>query len=400
MKMFSTFLLIIFLAFSGYHLSFRGLKLPLFARKFYLTGTEFLFLGLLIGPQFLNLMDTKTYAGLEPLTTFLLGWIGLLYGFQFEINKLRRYPIEYLMATFLDGLVTSSLVFAGVCIVCLFFFKFSMSYALIISLMLSAAASCTAQTGMALISSDVTSRKKKLIAFLKYMSAIDGISAMLILGVVFLLRPLIVETDIGMLSQGINTVIVICLFVSLLALFGLFLLGRLVEEEMVLVVIGMVVITGGSAAILHFSPLLANFMLGVFLANLTRNKERIFNMLVGIEKPVYLLTLIFLGVNWHAHSGWFFVLAAGYAILRAVGKFAGGYSLRFLGAELQQFPPFLGLGLLAPGGLTLAILLDFQQGFPMEISSLILSIALPAIIYSDVMSPHVLTKVVQQDSPR
>jgi len=50
MKIIFALLIIVFLAFSGYHLTFRGFKLPLFAREFYLTGTEFLFLGLLLGP--------------------------------------------------------------------------------------------------------------------------------------------------------------------------------------------------------------------------------------------------------------------------------------------------------------------------------------------------------------
>jgi len=49
MKIVFALLIIVFLAFSGYHLTFRSLKLPLFAREFYLTGTEFLFLGLLLG---------------------------------------------------------------------------------------------------------------------------------------------------------------------------------------------------------------------------------------------------------------------------------------------------------------------------------------------------------------
>lgn len=397
MKIFFTLLLLLFLAFSGYHLTFRGFKLPLFARKFYLTGTEFLFLGLLIGPQFLNLMDTQTCVKLEPLTTFLLGWIGLLFGFQFEISKLRRYPIEYLLSTLLEGLLTSSIVFAVIMAACIVGFNLSLAQSLIAALILSAAAVCTAQTGLALISPDVGPGRKNLTAFLKYMSAMDGISAMFILGAVFFFRPMLYPGDAGSPGQSVNVAIAVCLCGVLLVLFGLFLIRRLAESEMVLVVIGMTIITGGGAAVLNFSPLLANFILGFFLANLTRNKERIFNMLVGIEKPVYLLTLIFLGVYWHIDSFWFFVLAAGYSVVRALGKLGGGFSIRYLDSELRKFSPLLGLGLLAPGGLTLAILLDFQKGFPVNFSAVILGVALPAVIYSDIISPHVLKKVIGKD---
>ena len=104
MKIFFALLLIIFLAFSGYHLTFRRIELPLFARKFYLTGTEYLFLGLLLGPQFFNLLDSQTLLGLEPLFALLLGWIGLIFGFQFEIVKLRRFPLEFLSAAIIESL--------------------------------------------------------------------------------------------------------------------------------------------------------------------------------------------------------------------------------------------------------------------------------------------------------
>lgn len=113
MKIIFALLLIIFLAFSGYHLSFRNFKLPLFARHFYMRGIEFLFLGLLLGPQYLNLIDSKAQDGLAPLAALVLGWIGLLYGFQFEIKKLRRFPLEYAAAANLQGGLTLFLVLFG-----------------------------------------------------------------------------------------------------------------------------------------------------------------------------------------------------------------------------------------------------------------------------------------------
>ena len=164
---------------------------------------------------------------------------------------------------------------------------------------------------------------------------------------------------------------------------------------MILVVIGMTVITGGAASILHFSPLCACFFLGICLSNLDRNKERIFNMLVNVEKPIYLLVMVFLGVNWTMNSSWFFILAFGYGLLRGVGKLVSGYTIRGLGDEFKTFPSFIGLGLLTPGGLALAILLDFQYGFPKQITTDVVCIALLAIIYSDFAGPHFLKKVIR-----
>lgn len=397
MKLFFAFLIVILLIFSGYHLTFRGFKLPLFARKFYLTGTEFLFLGLLLGPEFLDLLDAETSAGLAPLSAYALGWIGLLFGFQFEISKLRRFPVEFFLSAILESCLTSLLVFAGTYMICSLYFEFVVSQSLITALVFSATAACTAQTGLALVSSEVTARRKSEIGFLRFISGIDGLSAMLILGLVFFSRPILSMESLPLIEQGLGVLAVLGLCIGLLILFSLFIAGRLNEGEMVLVVIGMTVITSGAASILNFSPLFTNFFMGICLVNLSRNKESIFNMLVAIEKPIYLLILIFLGATWQLDSGWLFFWALAYAIFRGLGKLSGGYLLRYLNPELKPYSPFLGLGLLSPGGLPMAVLLDFNQGFPLEASSKIISIVLLAVIYSDIASPHLLGKVIKID---
>lgn len=190
---------------------------------------------------------------------------------------------------------------------------------------------------------------------------------------------------------------ILCLYTALFILFGLFFIGRLAENEMVLVVIAMTVINGGAAAILNFSPLLINFFIGLCLANMVRNKERIFNMLVGVEKPVYLLMLLFLGVNWNIGSGWFLLVAAGYSLIVAVGKIMGGFAFRSL-IDPKTLPSLFGLGLLAPGGLTLAILLDIQQGFSRTTTAGVIGMALIAVIYNDLASPHFLRWLIKRKS--
>jgi hypothetical protein len=389
MKLFFSFLLIIFLAFSGYHLTFRGFKLPLFARKFYLTGTEFLFLGLLLGPEFTNVIDMETQVRLEPLTTFLLGWTGLLFGFQFEIKKIRRFPSELLFSTLLHGALTAAIVFLGVGILCFAGFGFTRIQTLITALVLCSAAVPTSQTGLALIVPKSAAYRKNMIEHLRFISGMDGVIALLVLGILFIFRPMFTVENLQWFNQGLNILMILCLYGGLFVLFGLFLIGRLAENEMVLVVIAMTLITGGSAAILNFSPLLMNFFIGLILANMVRNKDRIFNMLAGVEKPVYLLMLLFLGVNWHIGSGWFLLIAAGYSLIVTAGKIVGGYAFRSI-IDPDTLPPLFGLGLLAPGGLTLAILLDIRKGFPQEVTTGIIGLILIAVIYNDLASPHIL----------
>ncbi len=394
MKIFFALLMIVFLAFSGYHLTFRGFRLPLFARKFYLTGTEFLFLGLLIGPQFLNILDQETRKGLDPLSALLLGWIGMIFGFQFEIVKLRRFPLEYLTAAILEGLLTFVAVFFAVYFTLPLFFDITDPMKIVASLTLAAAAACTAQTGLALLAPDIITKRQDTVRFLKYISSIDGLSALLIFGLAFFFRPLLFAEPSWIWKLGLGVSVSLGASAGLLLLYILLFSRRRQESELILVVIGMVVLTSGMASVIRFSPLIANFFIGLFLVNLLREKESIYQILISIEKPVYLLLLLLLGVSWDLDSAWFFLLAAVYSLYRISGKFFAGFLITHLSPELKRYPRCLGFGLVDSGGLPLAILFDFQQGFPHDATAGVISLALLAVIYNDFLSPHFFKQLI------
>lgn len=396
MKIIFALLMIVFLAFSGYHLTFRSFKLPLFARQFYLTGTEFLFLGLFLGPQFLNLFDGETQKGLAPLTALVLGWIGLLYGFQFEISKLRRFPLEYLAAAHIEGLLTLILVFFGAYFTLPFFLQIPSSLKITVSLTLAAAAACTAQTGLALMAPDSAKRRQDTLMLLRYISSIDGLSALLIFGLAFIFRSHSFSEFSWLWEATRKIAVSLGASIGLFLLFSLFLRKKLPESELILVVIGMAVLTSGTASVLNFSPLLANFFVGFCMVNLSREKERIYSILITVEKPVYLLLLVFLGVSWHVDSAWIVFGAAGYWSWRLCGKLLSGLLITRLIPALRTYPRRLGFGFLDQGGLPLAIFLDFEESFPADVTVQVISLALLAVIYNDVLSPHFLKKLLQE----
>jgi hypothetical protein len=390
MKVFAALLIIIFLAFSGYHLTFRSLRVPLFVRKFYLTGIEFLFLGLLLGPQFLNLLDEETCKGLEPMSALLLGLIGLLFGFQFELSKLRRYPFGFLAAAFLEGFVTIALVFIGLYFTLPLFVNINAEMQMIAVITLAAAAACTAQTGLALQAPDTITSHRNTLKLLRYISSMDGFCGLILFAGLFFLRP---SLNTGLQSAretGQGALIIMAACFGLLLLYILFLVQRRKGNELVMVVIGMTVLASGAALLMNFSPLLINCFVGFCLVNLTREKERIYDILIRIEKPVYLLLLVFLGAGFRPDSVNLFILAACYSLYRFSGKLISGFLVIQMSKGMKTHSRLLGLGLLEQGGLALAILYDFQQGFSGEAVSFVISLALLSIIYNDLLSPHLL----------
>lgn len=396
MKILFAFLLVIFLAFSGYHLSFRKFGIPLFARTFYLTGFEFLFLGLLLGPQFLNILDVQTCGVLAPVTALLLGWIGMLFGFQFEISKLRRFPGINFLAGLLEGFLTLGVVFGGIYFSLPFVIEISDHMRIVISVVLASAAACTAQTGLAMLSARQIGKNQSIVKILRYLSSIDGLVAMLALLPVFIFTPHRTGMSAARFLFEYDILVAIVSFAGILILYNLFLVYRREQSELNLIIIGMVIFISGFSSAMNFSPLLSNFFVGACLVNLTGEKEKIFTTLVSIEKPVYLLLLVFLGSAWCLQSFWAIAVAAGYCLLRVLGKMIGGFSILFLGPRMKAFPPVIGLGLIGQGGLPFAILFDFQQGFQSEVTDVIVGIALISIIFSDVMSPNLVGQLLKK----
>jgi hypothetical protein len=172
-----------------------------------------------------------------------------------------------------------------------------------------------------------------------------------------------------------------------IVLYSLITIRRSDEEELKLIVIGMTVLTSGAAALLDFSPLISNALLGFGLVNFSRDKERIFQVLMTIEKPVYLILLVFLGCGLRLDSGWIFLLGLGLCIFRMVGKWLGGVMSVRLIPRLNDYPVNLGFGLLDSGGLPLAILFDFQQRFSYSAADYVVSMGLLAVVFSNLISP-------------
>ena len=392
MKLFIALSLVIAAAFAGYHLSFRRIA----GRRsrfswLHLTGLEFLVIGLLLGPGFFNILDETTIENLAPFSGLALGWVGLLAGFQFEAAMIRRFPPSFFLAALLETGVTILIVFCCIYPLLPLFLSLSGPLQVIAALVLSAAAACTSQSGLVLAGAGHTAVGNKTLRLLRYMVSLEALLPMCLLVWVFFLRPR---------PSGPNSLVMAGILAAVLAavlvLYALLLVRRRGTDELALVIIGMTVLTSGAAVQIGFSPLPANFFLGICLVNLTREKEKIFGLLMSIEKPIYLVLLIFLGAQWRLPGFWIALPAGMYFMLRFAGKIVGGWAAVRAVPGLYMYPKLLGLGLLEQGGLALAILLDFQQRFSGPEVSAAVSFALVAVVLAQITSPYLAHRLIRE----
>lgn len=148
--------------------------------------------------------------------------------------------------------------------------------------------------------------------------------------------------------------------------FTLFLSRDFEDEKILTVVIGMVIFTSGVAYFLKLSPIFVCFVLGVVLANICRQSDHVLQMLLSVQRPLYIVIFFFVGANIPFDVAWWtWLLAVPYLLLRGAGRFVGGLVGNRLWPTMRQLPQ-VGSALLAPGALSAAMLLNFNQVFQGE----------------------------------
>jgi len=388
--------LLLVIALIGYRRTFVRLRLPSGARLVFLTGTEFVLVGVALGDQLIGLLDEQTIRSLTPLFSLGLGIVGLIFGIQLEVGKLLRFPSRYFPMAVIQAAFTMLVVSWPCYLVLRDRFGGDDRSVLLASVVLGATAACTAQTALAMISREFKLRGAPVLGLLRYISSIDAVVGLVALGFGLCLmqtRP-VVGLDLGIGFQWF----VLSLAIGTVMGFLLHLLTqvRCSEEELLIFVVGMVAFSSGVALYLELSPLFINATMGLLAANLPGSKNRIFNLLAQLEKPFYIVFLVLAGAVWQPGSPWALLLAALYLGLRLFGKVFGGYLAARMAEEESRPPLRLGLGLVSQGGIAVAMVMNYYQLSSAEVTSAVVTTVLMAVILNELASPSLARGVLRE----
>ena len=347
-------LILILLALVGARLSFSTIHVPPGPRLVFRTGTHFLFLGFLLGPNLLSLLTREAVLQLFPLLGIGLGWIGFLFGLQLNRRNLREFPPVFHL------LALGQAVLA-------FFFFLGIGWVIILGLgqagripqlllMAAAATACiSAPAGIALISTNylVRGRVRDLLLYVASVDALVGIAA---LQVVYALFPP-GELGIGLAVFSRLPWVVAALGLGVICgiLFIWLTRPRPGGEEMVLFLLGIAAFASGAALLLQLSPLFVSVTMGAVVANFADDPHRVYRVLQDWEKPIYVVFLMLAGALLSFSTLWILALAVGYALVRGLGKVLGNLVMTRLLPFQFSTPRRFGLGLIPQGGISLAM---------------------------------------------
>lgn len=385
--------IIVLVALVGSRWTFTRARLPLGAQRVYLTGSEFMLVGLCLGELLLGLLDRPTVSGLSPLLDLALGWLGLLFGAQLEYRQITRFPGQY---------ITVTLALGGATLLACLPMGLLLGQALgpeqwpwLGALVLAAAAVPTAPAALALVQQELRARQGGAMEVLRFVAGLDALVGLVVFGLVFTFPH--THSPLGPAQLITVQYLLICLGLGGLMGLVLHLLTRLgcTQAELQLFTVGVVALTAGVAAFLKLSPLTVTLVSGVVIANMRGERARILLVLLTLEKPLYLVLLIFAGalVRPVPDLATVLLLALAYTGLRSAGKIAGGFACsRLLRPAGLRLPSSLGFGLTSQGGMAVAMVVSFHRGFFDHphldgMASAVLVIALVSILANELLSP-------------
>jgi hypothetical protein len=354
------------------------------------TGSEFIIIGLLLGSGFLNLIDGVTLDRLRPFVCVALGWVGFLFGLQFDRRTVRYLPHGFLAIAVSLGVITMVAVAPPVWALLEQAAHGPSGMVVLATITLAAAAACTGQAAVALVDRRRGPRSRHVMTLLRYISSLDATVGVVVFGAALslfgghpfgsasfpaTLQWLVVSVALGCLTAWI--------FVSLT-------LTRTSQSELVLYLLGLVALSSGIAFGLRSSVLFVTFVCGLVVANLAHVRSirgRVMDLMVSSEHFLYLLLLVLAGAYWQLPTAWTLAAAVAYVVARLIGKVVGGYLTTRRLARQHYVPRLVGLGLASQGGMALAIIIEFRLAVDDPITQVVVGIAITAIILNELAAP-------------
>jgi len=323
----------------------------------------YLLAGLLLGPSLLRLVAREELAALAVVGEVALAVVSFKIGSELVFRDLKDLGKAFIAIALGE---VSGAVFA---VFGILYYVFQQDFAF--SMLLAAAAVGTAPTAALMIIRQYRARGPVASTLLP-VAALNGVVGVMLFGLSLSLARGYLAVQDGSYSWwqlASQPLLEIGGSIALGAVLGVVLAFFAKKagdtEELLMLSLTVIVIAAGAAHSLGLSPLLVNIVLGLMLANLSRNANRVFLCLNNFMPPVYLLFFTLVGASLDLSGlGSLLPIAGVYILARSLGKVLGSWvGARAVQAE-STVQKYLGLTLLPQGGISIALAVLVRQQLP------------------------------------
>jgi Kef-type K+ transport system membrane component KefB len=357
----------------------RGFGLP--------SGAEYLILGFVLGPSVSGLLDRSTLETFDPIAHVALGWIALVIGLGFGVDRRRATRAGHLAMAALASLVTAAAV-----AVPLWFAVTRWTSVRGDSRMLLVA-------GAALACSETTRESVRWVAerygasgslstIVSDLARSDDVVPLALVAVCFSFNvsarlpwPMH-PASWAALTLGVGVV-----FGGTAAL----IIGRdLRTDETWGTLLGLTVLGAGITTRLGLSTLSAMFAMGLATALFSGHRQSLLAMVEPTERTVLHPVLLLAGARIDLHTPALAILVAVALGARTASKWVIGLAWQAGSRPARKAGPLLGMGLMSAGTLCVTVGVAFALRFPGGVGESVLAIAVAATVFGEFVGPFAL----------
>jgi hypothetical protein len=377
------------LALIGSRRGFVPGKSPIAVQAFF-TGAEFIVIGLLLGREFLNVIDEATLDLLRPFVCVILGWVGFLFGLQFDRRTVSNLPTGYLTVSAVEGVITLAAVLPVAWYLLTRTTSSTSDVIAVAAVALAASAACTGLTALRFVEEHGRPRSLQMMSLLRFVPSIDPIVGVIAAGAGLSLFAVHPFDAAGFPIDLQWFVISICLGLVTAWVFVSLTLTRTSEAELTVYLLGVIALAGGVAFAFHLSALFVSFVCGLAVANLTHVRSirgRVMTIMAHGDRFLYIVLLVLAGAYLKLPDIQLVSAALVFVAVRLVGKVVGGYLSTRQVARHHPVPPLIGFGLISQGGMGLAIIVELRFAVDQPLIEAVVSVAILAIIINEILAP-------------
>ena len=354
----------------------------------YVGGAEYVVIGFLLGPRVTGLLDAGQVQDLTPIVSLALGWLGMLLGTYFRIPTMALIEGDHLRVAFAEAVATFGIALAAL----LGLFRYVIEVPWRDAAVLAGTLAAVATLGSPVAVDAVVDRlrvRSRVPPVLQLAARIDALVAVVAFGLVLAIFHQ------GDVAPGVRpptatewAVINVAVGVASGVLFHLFLgpRGHLDEGRLFIALAGAIVVASGASYYLNLSPIFTNLVLGVILVNSGGAHRDVARLLLSTERPVYLALLLLAGAAWSPGSADLLFIAPLFVLIRVGARFLGGAIAGGYVAPTRLRTSGLGRGLLALGGLGVALAVNYGQVYPGLHPRLVLTATLLAVLLFEIVA--------------
>jgi hypothetical protein len=354
----------------------------------YVGGAEYVVIGFLLGPRVTGLLDAGQVQDLTPIVSLALGWLGMLLGTYFRLPTMALIDGAYLRVAFAEAVAAFGIALAALLAVFRYVVEAPWPDAAVLSGTLAAVATLSSPVAVDAVVDRLRIRSR-VPPVLQLAARMDALVAVVAFGLV------LAVFHQGDVAPGVRpptatewAVINVAVGVASGVLFHLFLgpRGHLDEGRLFVALAGAIVVASGASYYLNLSPIFTNLVLGAILVNSAGAHRDVAGLLLSTERPVYLALLLFAGAAWSPGSVDLLFIAPLFVLIRVGARFLGGAIAGVHVAPSELRAPGLGRGLLALGGLGVALAVNYGQVYPDLHPRLVLTATLLAVLLFEILA--------------